>query len=320
MQHSVHSQKSLIRGTDHIHSFSIDIGLIYYLFLLLSPLLSHFVSHSPSFPLSLPPSPYLTCIFLRRMYFLLDGSVFGQHLHELMFMMFVLTIRMALMKGTVNPFLLSVHTSFIWENTLSTGALLPGKHMTTDTNLDRLVCGMSFSLKWVNTVLHLWLSGVSNSLHFMSDSPLGTLAGQKPTVADTCKRQNKSNSKTLQVKKCTCDTNFKTHPREKRCKFTQNTGTGPPKWGLSPEIGDIWSPYSWLNLWITLDRILCLRLCLRAVFPHCFCYHPLLTHYFDFHNTCNRQHKMGLRLKKCVFFFTNRVCWLWKTVINALSE
>ena len=74
---------------------------------------------------------------------------------------------------------------------------------------------------------------------------------------------------------------------------------------------------SWLNLWITLDGILCL-LCLRAVFPHCFCYHPLLTHYFDFHNTCNR-HKLGLSLKKCVFF-TNRVRWLWKAVINALSD
>ena len=33
----------------------------------------------------------------------------------------------------------------------------------------------------------------------------------------------------------------------------------------------------------------------------CLCYHPSLTHYFDFHSTCKRRHKMGLSLNKCVF-------------------
>ena len=91
------------------------------------------------------------------MYLLQDCSVFSQLLHELLAgrLKFVFTISMALMVGTVNLFLAAVHRSFIWENTLSTGALLPGKHMTTDANLARLVCGMSFYFKWVTTVLHL---------------------------------------------------------------------------------------------------------------------------------------------------------------------
>lgn len=92
--------------------------------------------------------------------FPLSGSVFGQNLHELLTREsdVYFTISMASMEGIVNLFLLSVHISLIWENTLSTGALLPGKHMTTDTNLARLVCGMSFYLKWVYTVLHPRLS------------------------------------------------------------------------------------------------------------------------------------------------------------------
>lgn len=92
--------------------------------------------------------------------FPLSGSVFGQNLHELLTREsdVYFTISMASMEGIVNLFLLSVHISLIWENTLSTGALLPGKHITTDTNLARLVCGMSFYLKWVYTVLHPRLS------------------------------------------------------------------------------------------------------------------------------------------------------------------
>lgn len=78
---------------------------------------------------------------------------------------------MALMVGTVNLFLAAVHISFIWENPLLTSALLPGKYMTTDTNLARLVCGMSFSLKWVTTVSQMFSI-------LQAIPPSGSLAGR----------------------------------------------------------------------------------------------------------------------------------------------